>query len=282
MTMTLKQKAVISDSDLAGSLKVIRTTGPFDNPKDRNYRDIGRDIKSFNTMARTSKTVASVLSHSREFLQRRFGHLTVQEIFIRQKKNEKPELIVKCSCSCGNDVQTPLRSVIDGSLIDCGCRTPLPKKYSSSITVAQSEEPTRWTTTVDGIQWFGNRYMWFVTLFVNGLCVFREYTADSKEALRLRKEAELKYYGYSDVARYENIMLFELEQFRKSYIAKRPPKVEGIYYNKTEKLWNARLRHDRRLVYNENFETREEAVKARLKAERRTYGSPLMAEQYYV
>ena len=281
MTLT-KDKSTISDRELAGTLKQIRVFGPYSDPKDRNFRDIERDIEMFNIMAKTGKSVGSILSQSSVFLQRRFGNLLVQEVYIQKFQDKKPELIVKCRCKCRNGLTTPLRSVVDGNLIDCGCNTPIPKKYKNSITVFPSEEPTRWTTTVDGIQWYGNRYMWFITLFVRGECVFRKYTADSKEALRIRKEAELKYYGYSDIDKYESAMLFELEQFRRSYIAKRPPKVEGIYYNTTEKLWNTQLRHDRKLVYNKYFKTREEAVKARLIAERRFYGTPIMAEQYYV
>ena len=282
MTMTLTGRIIIPDSELTGTLKQIRSVGPHTAPEDRNYRDIEHDIKLFNNMVKTCNTVGSVLYQSSIFIQRRFGNLLALEVFVRKHLEKNLELIVKCCCKCGNDITAPLRSVIDGSLIDCGCRTPLPKKYKKHITIFPSEEPTRWTTTVDGIQWFGERYMWFVTLFVRGECVLRQYTASSKEALRIRKEAELKYYGYSDIDKYESVMLYELEQFRRAYIAKRPPKVEGIYYNATEKLWNARLRHDRKLVYNKSFETREEAVKARLGAERRFYEGGMMMRKSYL
>lgn len=280
--MTCALKNVIPDQEVAGVLKPIRTSAPFTNVKDRNFRNINDDIQTFNEIAKNGKTVSDILAMSSVFLHRPFGYLKIQEIFIRRRPGEKPELIAKCGCSCGNDIFTPLRALADGNLINCGCRTPLPKQYARNIAVFQSESPTRWTTTVDGIQWFGNRYMWFVTLFVRGICVLREYTPDSREALRIRKEAELKYYGQSEVSRYESMMLYELEQFRLTYLAKRPPKVEGIYYNTGEKVWNARLWHDRNLVFDKTFKTREEAVKARLRAERKFYGAPIMAEQYYV
>lgn len=282
MTCTSTGKISISDNEVVGSLKPISKRAAGSTPESRSYRDTKHDISVFNDMVKTCKTVQAVLAKSSYFLNQKFGHLTSREIYMRKIRDGKPELISKCQCSCGNDVTTPLSALVDGSLTNCGCRTPLPKKYANNTTVIQSDEPTRWTTTVDGIQWFGNRYMWFVTLFVNGICVLREYTSNTKEALRIRKEAEIKYYGYSPIERYENAMYFELEQFKRAYMAKCPPKVEGIYYNKIEKLWNAKLRKNGKFVYDKYFDTREQAVKARLAAERRYYGAPLMALEYYV
>lgn len=278
--MTRTNKITIPDREVAGSLKAIRTQGPFAPPKDRNYRDIENDIAVFNEMARSGETVGGILSQSCFFLHRKFGYLETSEIFMRKRKGEKPELIAKAGCSCRNAVTAPLGALVDGSLTDCGCRTPLPQTYSDGITVFQSEAPTRWTTTVDGIQWFGNRYLWFVTLFVRSACVLREFEADTRTALRLRRDAERRYYGRSVIDRYEDAMLFELEQYRLAYIAKHPPRVEGIYL--IGNRWNTRLRHRNKLVFNKSFGMREEAVKARLGAERKYYGTPIMAEKYYV
>jgi hypothetical protein len=272
----------ILDEEIAASFKRIYGSANGITTENRSYRNIKKDVRQYNRIIKTCKTVSDLLVGTNCYSHQRFGFLAVNEVFLQKTKETRPELIAKCQCSCGNIVTAPLPALVDGSLIDCGCRAPLPPKYSARITVYQSETPIRWTTTVDGIQWLGNRYMWFVTLYDGSKCVLRKYTSKAEEALQLRKEAELKYFGRSDIRKYEEILLYELEQFRLAYIAKNPPKVEGIYYNKTEKLWNAKLRLHGEFVFDRSYKTREEAVGARLRAERQYFGEPLMAEEYYV
>lgn len=276
--MTRTEKITIPDSEICGKLAAIDVKSCFSG-LETGFREVERDIQRYNEIV-TEKTGSDILRKSNPFLQRRFANLLVCEVFLRSRPQEQLELLCKSRCKCGNLVVAPLKALVEGSLTNCGCKAPLPQtEYPKSICVYPSEQPTRWTTTVDGIQWLGRRYLWFVSLFVEGICVVQEYTEDTGKALQIRRDAEHRYYGHSNIDQYEDAMYMELEQLRRAYLARHPPKVEGIY--KLGNLWNARLRHQNKLVVNESFRARGAAVQARLQAEKKYLGAPIMAEKYY-
>lgn len=271
----------ILNSEISGCIRPIEITEPFSLPNGTCYRDIEEDIRKFNALS-LQTTVAGLLHESALFLFRQFGWLTIQEIYLSRNPGKTPELIAKSRCRCGNIVTAPLRMLIDGSLNDCGCTTPLPKQEANKIIVYQSERPIRWTTTVDGIQWFGSRYIWFVTLTVGQRCFVRKYADTAKEALEIRRDAERQYFGRSIIDQYYEIMLAELEELEQIYVRRHPPEVPGISWDKTEKRWIARLWYRGKWILNKSFKTRKEAAKARYEAEVRYLGESTMPERYYV
>lgn len=277
-----KYKSVpIKDAEIAGCIKPLSTAGPFLTPEGTCYRDIEADIQKYNSLSLLT-TVMDLLHESELFLHRQFGRLTIREIYLRRETGQPPQLMAKSRCSCGNTVISPLHLLIDGSLVDCGCSTPLPDGAENQIIVYQSEAPTRWTTTVDGIQWFGNRYVWFVSLTIGQECLLQKYADSAKEALDLRRDAERKYFGKSIIDQYYDLMLAELEDLERHYVRQHPPKVQGVSWNKADKRWIARLEYEHKWILNKSFKDRKSAVKARLEAEKKYFGKSLMPERYYV
>ena len=279
--MENKTLCPIQDTELTGCIRPISLAGPFFIPKGACYRDIELDIKAYNALS-LQTTVSGLLRESDFFLNRQFGQLTVREIYLRRKANQTPALIAKSRCQCGNTVTAPLHLLIDGSLIDCGCMTPPPTECGEQIAVYQSESPTRWTTTVDGIQWLGSRYLWFVSLTIGQNCLLRKYAETAKEALEIRREAELKYFGRSIIDQYYDIMLAELEELERAYVKRHPPKIQGVFWDRLDKRWVAHMLYNYKWVLRKSFKDRASAVKARYEAEKRYYGESLMPKRYYV
>jgi len=48
--------------------------------------------------------------------------------------------------------------------------------------------------------------------------------------------------------------------------------VIGVYYNKIDKVWEARLQKNKKMIFIERHETMEDAIVARLKAEKKYFG----------
>lgn len=278
-----KEKGPILDEEIQGLFKPISKSrsSPMDLETYRFARDTKADIQAFNKAIR-EKTVYNLLSSTDQFLYRRFGALYLSEIFLSRSANGNIQLMAKCKCRCGNYLTVPLREVINGNVMSCGCITPIPKSVLKNTTVYQSQNANRWATTVDGIQWLGTRYIWFVSFLDDPRRPLMRYVETVEEALAIRRAAEVDYYGSSPIDQYYDIMLKELKQIENIYLQKHPPKVQGISYQKATGKWIARLSKDNKMLFNQSFPTREEAVQARYNAEVKTYGQSLMPKKYYV
>ena len=77
-------------------------------------------------------------------------------------------------------------------------------------------------------------------------------------------------------------MLQELEGIERVYIKKHPPKIQGVFYRKETGRWVARLWNSGKLIINQSYDSREEAVQARYEAEVKAYGKALMPKRFYV
>ncbi|NDO37781.1 hypothetical protein [Anaerotruncus colihominis] len=277
----MRGKNALREEEVVGRLKPITSWGLSSDQNGVCFRNIEADIQKYNDLI-GKESIGEILRKGNDFLQRQFGLLITQEIFLEKSPAKGIFLLAKSKCSCGNTLVSPLNLLVSGRLTDCGCRTPLPAKDAAAITVYPSETPTCWTTTVDGIQWLGPRYRWFVTFFDRNVCVLRKYTADTKEALKLRRDAERKYYGQSVIDQYSELMYLELEQMRRSYIASHPPKIEGVYWDKSVHRWNVRFWHKGRgeFVVNKFFKNRDDAITERFRIEKLYYGTTLIPERY--
>lgn len=277
-----KRTGPILDEEIQGLFKPILISRSLkaDSEVYKFARDTKADIQAFNQAIR-EKTVYGLLSSTDQFLHRGFGTLHLSEIFLSRSANGNIQLMTKCKCRCGNYLTVPLREVINGNVMSCGCITPIPKSVLKSTTVYQSQSVNNWSTTVDGIQWLGKRYTWFVSFLDNPKNPLMRYVETAEEALAIRRAAEVDYYGSSPIDQYYDLMLKELKQIERIYLQKHPPKVQGISYQKTTGKWVARLSNENKIVFNQSFPTREEAVQARYDAEIKTYGQPLMPKKYY-
>lgn len=272
----------IQDEELLGLLKPIRNAGtPEPNQQERPSRDIAVDIRKFNEITK-EKTVQGLLSSTDQFLQRGFGTLQITEIYLQRDPKGEVRLLAKCKCRCGNYLTTPLREVIKGTVTNCGCMVPIPKPALKNTTVYQSQSPNNWSTTVDGIQWLGKRYTWFVTFLDNPKKQLHRYVDTAAEALALRRNAEVEYYGASQIDQYYEAMLRELEGIEQVYIKKHPPKVQGVFYRKETDRWVTRLWNNGKLIINQSYETRKEAMQARYEAEVKAYGRSVLPKRFYV
>lgn len=277
-----KNTGPIRDQELLGLLKPIRNTGTMEpNNQERAFRNTAADIRQFNEITKES-TVQGLLSSTDQFLLRGFGALQITEIFLLRDSKGKVQLLAKCKCRCGNIITTPLRDVIKGAVTNCGCITPIPKSSLKNTTVYQSQNANNWSTTVDGIQWLGKRYTWFVTFLDNPQKQLNRYVDTAAEALTLRRNAEVEYYGASPIDQYYEVMLQELEEIERVYIKKHPPTVQGIFYRKETGRWTTRLWNGGKLIINQSYKTREEAVQARYEAEVKAYGKAMMPKRFYV
>lgn len=277
-----KNTGPIQDQELLGLLKPIRNTGGREPCNEETaFRDAAADIRQFNEIVKES-TVHGLLSSTDQFLLRGFGALQITEIFLRRDPKGEVQLLAKCKCRCGNMITTPLRDVIKGSVTNCGCITPIPKPSLKNTTVYQSQSANNWSTTVDGIQWLGKRYTWFVTFLDNPQKQLHRYVDTAEEALALRRNAEIEYYGSSPIDQYFEVMLQELEGIERVYIKKHPPKIQGVFYRKETGRWVARLWNSGKLIINQSYDSREEAVQARYEAEVKAYGKALMPKRFYV
>ena len=270
----------IHEEEVVGHLAPIPAARPIPIRENSGFRDIASDIQTYNELTK-QQSIPEILQMGNSFLRRQFGAIFLDELYLEKQPQKEILLKAKGHCRCGNTLVLPLHLLVDGSITDCGCQTPFPKEYEPMISVRPSEAPTRWTTTVDGIQWLGARYQWLVTLFVRNMCVVRKFTADTKEALIIRRDAERKYYGKSVVDQYYDLMYLELEQLRRSYIAEHPPKISGVSWDKTEGVWKARFTRQGRFIINKSFKSRKDAVAERLRIEKKYYGETLIPECYH-
>ena len=143
-----KRTGPILDEEIQGLFKPIPISRSLktDSETYKFARDTKADIQAFNKAIR-EKTVYGLLSSTDQFLHRGFGMLHLSEIFLSRSANGNIQLMAKCKCRCGNYLTVPLREVINGNVMSCGCITPIPKSVLKSTTVYQSQKRDLATTS---------------------------------------------------------------------------------------------------------------------------------------
>ena len=51
------------------------------------------------------------------------------------------------------------------------------------------------TSGITGVYWKKDRNKWGARIVVNGKCIYLGYFANKEDAIKIRKEAEIKYFG---------------------------------------------------------------------------------------
>lgn len=59
--------------------------------------------------------------YRKELIGKRFGRLVIQDIYDKPKKEKYYYVMCKCLCDCGNESNTYINALINGSTTSCGC-----------------------------------------------------------------------------------------------------------------------------------------------------------------
>lgn len=137
----------------------------------------------------------------------KYSRLTPLKYISGKGENE----IWLCKCQCGNEVKVLKKNIYSSSKNSCGCMAL--KQKIAAAKVAQKrlkeidlfegtalskinrEKPIKSNTSgVMGVRWDSNRKKWYVDIEFKGKRHYLGRYEDKDEAIRVRKEAEEKYF----------------------------------------------------------------------------------------
>ena len=137
----------------------------------------------------------------------RFGRLTVEGLTDRRDCGNR---VWRCRCDCGAITCQPTRALRSGIVISCGCNRlersadNLAGEHGKQIgqtdhtnlsRIASNKIPRNNTSGVRGVSWNKRKSNWCAYIYVQGARVYLGSSQSKSEAVNLRKQAELRYFG---------------------------------------------------------------------------------------
>ncbi|MDD4615334.1 MAG: AP2 domain-containing protein [Caldisericia bacterium] len=148
---------------------------------------------------------------------KKFGRLTAISPTDKRKHNC---VVWECLCDCGKTCNVRSDMLLSGDTKSCGCLhlETATKQAASGIWESNIEDGTNIkliqsqklyrnnTSGCKGVYWHRGTGMWVARIQFKGKTYSLGYRSDKNEAIKLRKEAELKYFGEYLNKRGEGIM----------------------------------------------------------------------------
>ena len=204
----------------------------------------------------------------------KFGKLTV----IERNGRIGTYVMWKCQCDCGNIVNVRSSHLLSGHTTSCGC-------YKKVV----NKKPNEYDLSNDyGICFFNNGgffifdkedyekikdYTWCKK--DNGYVINSKMERLHRIIMNCPNDKVIDHINHNPLDnRKSNLRI--CSQMENSYNMPIPSNnksgCRGVGYDKSCKLWKAKIQYNRKLIYLGGFKTKEEAVRARKEAERKYYG----------
>ena len=210
---------------------------------------------------------------------KRFGRLVVQHI----SKSKNYRTTWRCVCDCGNVKDVLQQNLLDGHVTSCGCKLrDVNRSKIINYNNSQNKESHMETKTRLYRIWIGmkarceqNRHNYGE----RGIKVCQRW----KESFLSFKSWAL-VNGYSDLLSIDRIDVngdycpencrwvnMSLQEYNKRPTSRNKSGVVGVSYNSNHKRWVATISKDKVFHYIGCFKTKEEAIAARMEAEKQYY-----------
>ena len=203
----------------------------------------------------------------RDLTGQRFGKLTALRALDERTKNGG--VVWLCRCDCGGEVRVPSRQLTGGCTKSCGCLSRPPLKDYIGRRFG------RLTVTAYAGKQEG-QHMW------RCVCECGRETEVRQTNLQTGKTQSCGCYNVAQVR--ESLGLTEgtavriLEYYKTHLSGRNASGCNGVYQNKRTRRWVAQITFCGKTRYLGNYENKEDAVKARRRAEEHIEA---FLEQYY-
>lgn len=224
----------------------------------------------------------------------RFGKLTViEQAGFKQYKNKRYKdgfvlyPLWLCKCDCGNDCIVLGSSLTSGNTSSCGC---LQKEITSKIAKTNNKKYNTYDLTGDyGIGYTNKGEKFYFDLEdydkIKGYCWrmshgYLEANGSNHENIRMHRlitDFKYEFVDHKNRKKYDN-RKNNLRPATKSENSRNQSKKKnnttgfiGIAWRKRDKVWSANIRINGKQKWLGQFQTKEEAIKARLEAEFKYY-----------
>ena len=213
----------------------------------------------------------------------RFGKLVVIERDLISKNKVK----WICKCDCGNKHITDTRSLKHGRCKSCGC---LRKEITQNINHYEFDNNIGIGYTSNNIKFYFDKedyelirdYVWYINSHGYVIANIPNNGGIKKIYMHrlvmdvLNDPEKIIDHIYHDKTDNRKINLRvvnnQLNSFNHITSKKNTSKTTGVYWHKKRKKWEALIGYKRKNIYLGSFKNKDDAIKARKRAEKELYG----------
>mgnify|MGYP001019018313 FL=1 len=144
-------------------------------------------------------------SREKDLVGQRFGKLVVIKPTGNIKHHNQEW---QCLCDCGKTTYVRSNTLTTGDTKSCGClHSDIALERSKTVrdnnlidgtnlgNIRKNAAPKHNTSGYRGVSWHGGAHMWQARIQFQGVLHHLGYRANINDAIKLRKDAEEKYFG---------------------------------------------------------------------------------------